>query len=86
MPSPTTLELRCYCRRKPLLGMCGRDANGKPFVHVRAYRQQRIYAEVVATEGEVRIRCRECFRWYVVTIKHGAVDFTADQLPAEITL
>lgn len=80
-------ELRCYCRRKPLLALCGRDSeSGEPFVHVKVFKQDRIYAEVVATSGEVRIRCRECLRWFTVKIKTPKLSISEEDLPESVDL
>ncbi len=61
-------ELRCFCSRSPLLAVYGVDSKGKLFVHVRIYKARRIYGEVLATDGTVQIRCRECLRWHSVKI------------------
>lgn len=37
-------------------------------MHVKVYKGQRLFGEVIAT-GDVKIRCRNCFRWYKVVIK-----------------
>lgn len=60
-------ELRCFCSRKPLLAVWGNEANGRPYVHVKIYKQNRVFGETVHYDGEVKIRCRECFRWHSIT-------------------
>lgn len=81
------LELRCFCDKKPILALCGRDSSsGEPFVHVKAHRQQRVQAEVVITSGTARIRCRSCLRWHTVRIKRGDVDARPERLPDTIPL
>lgn len=78
-------EVRCFCQREPLLAVCGRDTrSGQPFVHVKTWKQRRLYTEVVVTSGEVRIRCRECFRWHTIRIVHLKVDITPEDLPETI--
>lgn len=62
-------ELRCFCARQPLLATYGVDEKGRPYVHVRVYKQGRIFGEVVVTGGEVKLHCRECFRWHKVVIQ-----------------
>lgn len=75
------LELRCYCSSRPLLARCGRDpVTGEPWVHVKTWKQKRLYTEVIATGGTVRIRCRECLRWMNVKIIRGAPQLEADWL------
>lgn len=81
------IELRCECSRRPLLGKAGRDKDGNPYVHVKVYKQRKIYGEIVATEGIVRLRCRECFRWSTVRIvrqRGSDVQFTEEPLPEAI--
>ena len=64
----TKNELRCFCSRTPLLATYGLDDKGNLYVHVRIFKQRRVYGEVVATEGKVSLRCRECLRWHRVNI------------------
>lgn len=61
--SRTKHELRCFCAPKPLLAMYGVDESGRLYVHIRIYKQGKIYGEVYHTGGVVEIRCRNCFRW-----------------------
>lgn len=65
---PTKNELRCFCSRAPLLAMYGVDEHGKLYVHVRIFKQNRIYGEVIVREGRVSLHCRECLRWHTVKI------------------
>ncbi len=55
--------------------MYGVDKHGKLYVHVRIWKQDRIFGELVVTEGTVRICCRECLRWHTVKIRqpHEAI-------------
>lgn len=59
-------ELRCFCSRAPLLAIYGVDARGRTYVHVKIYKQRRVYGEIVHYGGEVKIKCRECLRWNVI--------------------
>lgn len=61
-------ELRCFCAREPLLATYGLTEGGLPYVHVRVYKQNRIFGEVVITGGKVQLHCRECLRWHSVNI------------------
>lgn len=65
----TQNELRCFCARNPLLATYGIDEHGKLYIHVKVYKQQRVYGEVFITEGTVRLHCRECFRWHKVVMQ-----------------
>lgn len=63
-------EIRCYCSRKPLLGLYGVDEQGHLYVHVKVYKAGRIFGEVI-TSGDgatAKIRCRECERWFSIVI------------------
>lgn len=80
------LELRCACSARPLLGVCGRDKKGEPFVHIKVHKQSRVFGEIVATGGDVHIKCRACLRWHTVTIKRTEVNFEAAPLPSDIKI
>lgn len=68
MKQVTKNPLRCECRRQPLLAMYGVDEKGQPYLHVRVYKARRIYGEILVVEGKVQLRCRECYRWFTVTV------------------
>lgn len=58
--------------------MCGVDPKtGRGFVHVKSWKGNRLYTEVVITEGKAVIRCRECLRWTELVIKYESVDAQA---------
>ena len=80
------LDLRCACSARPLLGVCGRRQDGEPYIHIKVYKQSRIFGEIVAVGGDVHIKCRECLRWHTVTIKRGGVDFAVEPLPSDIQI
>lgn len=61
-------DLRCFCRTEPLLAVYGIDEHSQLYVHVKIYKQSRIFGEVIVTGGVVRLRCRECLRWHKVRI------------------
>lgn len=61
-------DLRCFCSRKPLLATYGLTMNGSLYVHVKVYKQNRIYGEVIVTDGTVELHCRECLRWHRVVM------------------
>src|SRR4051812_42907939 len=65
----TKHRLNCFCARRPLLAMYGRDSKGRTYVHVKVFKQQRIFAEFVVYGGEVAIACRECLRWHRIVFK-----------------
>ena len=68
MRKPTKNELRCFCSRAPLLAVYGLDKRGQLYVHVKIFKQNRIYGEMLVRGGEVNLHCRECLRWHTVKI------------------
>lgn len=81
-----TPEIRCFCNKHPLLAICGRDnKTGEPFVHIKTWKQGRLYVEAVVTSGVVRIRCRDCFRWHTVRIIRDSVRIKEEKLPESIS-
>lgn len=74
-------ELRCFCRGTPLLATFGIDSKGNLFVHVKIYKQNRIYGEVVFQGGVVKMRCRNCLRWHRVIFKERSAQLSEDQAP-----
>jgi hypothetical protein len=78
------LEIRCGCSRRPLLAVAGRDTKTKHgFIHIKSWKGNRLYTEVVVTEGIAHIRCRECLHWTKVRIVKD-VSVNAEELPATI--
>lgn len=59
-------QLRCFCSRKPLLAVYGIDGRGRTYIHCRVFKQNRVFGDWISYGGEVRILCRECFRWHVI--------------------
>lgn len=60
--------MRCFCRGEPLLAVYGREPGGDLYIHVKIYKQSRVYGETYHTAGVVKIRCRNCSRWHRVRI------------------
>ena len=56
--------------------------DGKPFVHIRIYKQQRVFGEMILDSGTIRILCRDCFRWHKITIRKGGVTLGQVKLDA----
>lgn len=81
----TSNELRCFCARSPLLATFGLDSKGKLYVHVKIYKQRRVYGEVLITEGKVQLHCRECLRWHTVIIREpGSAALKPEQFPPSV--
>ncbi len=83
---PREGDLRCFCRKKPLLARYGRDRKGALYVHVKIYKQDRVFGEILLEGGgTARIRCRDCLRWHTIRIRQPqAVDFSPEELPESI--
>lgn len=94
LPSPSTMssegcsgsemarrekELRCFCRGEPLLATYGIDSRGKLFVHVKIYKQNRIYGEIVFEGGIAKLRCRNCLRWHRVIFQERSAELAEVQ-------
>lgn len=79
-------ELRCFCRAQPLLATYGVDSKGKLFVHVKIWKQRRIFGELVIEGGTVKIRCRDCLRWHTINVRGNSAELkeTREELPATI--
>lgn len=59
-----------------------RDESGAPYVHVKIFKQGRVFGEVVVTKGsEVWLRCRECNRWHCIKIKTMDFEISEGNLP-----
>lgn len=72
-PSDAQKRIECFCARKPLLALAGRDSRtGKSFVQVRVVKNGRPISEVIITSGVMHIRCRECLRFHKVTVLPSA--------------
>lgn len=81
------LEVRCFCSGTPLLAICGRDTKThQPFIHIKTWKGQRLYAEIIITEGVARIRCRKCMRFHTVRIRPTDVDVKQERLPDSLVL
>lgn len=72
-------ELRCFCRSEPLLATYGVDRDGELFVHVKIWKQRRIFGELVFMRGVVKMRCRNCLRWHRVVIRNHTASLTPDE-------
>jgi hypothetical protein len=87
------LEVRCVCKARPLLAVCGRDAlTGEPFVHVKAFKSKgagqrpKLHAEVLVLSGEASIRCRACWRWHTVRIVRQKLEHDLAKPPEGVEL
>ena len=79
-------ELRCFCSRKPLLATYGIDAQGSLYVHVKIYKQSRIFGEIIVTDGTVKVLCRECLRWHRVVMRAKGEVELVEESPSDHSL
>lgn len=78
-------KLQCFCARKPLLAVYGVDHEGQLFIHIKIWKQDRIYGEIVCTGGVTKIRCRECLRWHRIrVVQPDVMALQEDEEPAEL--
>jgi hypothetical protein len=83
----TKHRLNCFCSRRPLLAMYGIDQRGRPYVHIKVYKQRRVFAEMLVVGGEVSISCRECVRWHRIVFKSsvdGRAELRATEPPTQV--
>jgi hypothetical protein len=76
---PREHELRCFCRTQPLLATYGVDASGELFVHIKIYKQSRIFGEIIFKDGVAKIKCRNCLRWHKVIFRPKSVVLSPDE-------
>lgn len=62
-------QIRCICSRRVLLGYYGIDNKNRPYVHLKVYKKDMIYGEMVSY-GSVKIKCRECLRWHSINFRN----------------
>lgn len=76
-------DLRCLCYREPLLAVYGLDEKGELYVHMKIWKQKRLFGEIVATGGTVKLKCRECLRWNIIRIMSSGDVEVADTEPPQ---
>jgi len=67
--------------------MWGNDKFGKPYVHVRIFKQGRIFGDVIMYSGPVKICCRECLRWHRINFvgeKNDRAELVETTRPEEV--
>lgn len=84
IPGRTQNDLRCFCLEKPLLATYGVDEKGELYIHIKVYKQRRIYGEVVIKGGTSRIHCRACDRWHTIVIREGSAALRPSGRPEEL--
>lgn len=74
-------EVRCFCARRPLLGVLvdGVDENIPLYFHVKSYKGNKLITETKFFSGEMHVCCRECQRWHQVILTSDTIKI--GQLP-----
>lgn len=80
----TKNDLRCLCRHAPLLAVFGLDGRGRLYLHIKVYKQDRIFGNLILRGGPVELQCRECFRWHVINFSSSGPVMEETRAPAEI--
>lgn len=82
--NPKEKELRCeQCSRAPLLATYGIE-KGKVYLHVKIWKQNRIFGEFIVEGGVVRLKCRECHRWCRIIIRNRRAVLVEEPTPVPI--
>lgn len=81
-----TGEVRCFCSRSPLLAVFGMNKSGEPFIHVKVWKQKRLYTELAVTgkSAKVSIKCRDCYRWSNIFITDSMVRAVLEAAAVEV--
>jgi hypothetical protein len=90
MPDPIDLPsgrkfLRCFCSRQPVLAVYGLDSDGEPFVHMKSWKQHRVFCEAIFKGGIAKIFFRECIRWHIINIRSNPAQYRVEtEKPTEL--
>lgn len=76
MPRETRIRVTCACGRAPTLAFQGHDKKGEPYVHVKVFKQKRVYGEVIARGGKVTVMCPHCERGTTIRMSVGGIFIT----------
>ena len=60
--------LRCFCASRAILAIMKLDRLGKPYVHIKVHKAGQVHGEILFNRGELRVRCRNCYRWHIIRI------------------
>jgi len=64
------IQIRCFCRRTPLLAVYSPVGQG---VEVKQVRSGGMRTRVVVKQGVMYVQCRECLRWTRILVRPGNV-------------
>lgn len=80
------VQIRCICTARPILAIARVSSSGTRYVHIRIYKQRKVYGEIVIEEGLVRMKCRSCGHWYSLHVKRDSHKAIAEDLPLFVEL
>ena len=80
----TEHDLRCSCKEKPLLATYGVDSKRELYIHIKVWKQSRVFGEVLIKSGTVKIHCRECGLWHTIIMKEKTANLKPIDLPGEL--
>lgn len=79
------VDIRCFCRRQPLLAVGGADTKNQPFIQIKAVKAGEAIIHAIIHSGSVSIQCRECKRWHKINIRTEIKrERPEDSLPDEL--
>ena len=75
-------DVRCFCQHKTLLGRVDRDPEtGAPCLYVKLAARGRTAREIVVLSGVVKVKCRDCTRWFTIRIRREGADVKLTRNP-----
>lgn len=83
----TKHDLRCLCKKQPLLAVYGIDEKGQLYIHQKIFKQGRVFGESFFYGGTVTLLCRECYRWNrVVMVNPQRAALSPTEMPEALRL
>ena len=65
--------------------MYGINSDGKVYIHIKIYKQGRVFGETYHVDGTVLMRCRNCMRWHRVRIVNAVPKLEETETPVAAT-
>jgi hypothetical protein len=73
----------CFCSKRPILAIVS-VTDGQVTVHIKVYKQGKIYAETFIERPErISLRCRECGRLQTLQVVRGAPQLVETESPPD---
>lgn len=83
MPKDTKHRLRCHCGHGTTLAFYGHDRDGEPYVHLKVYKQRRVFGNAVFRGGTVELMCSFCDRSTRIHMGRDKWNITPGKLPPD---